>query len=237
MPDRLSEIDIAPFIDHSLLNPCAPPEYLRRWCDEAERFGFATVCVFPNAVRQAAEYLHNKAPNVCTVIGFPTGATTPATKLYEAAEAVENGATELDVVLNLGQLKAGDTNAVHGELAEICEETGVTVKAILETNLLVPEEKEVAVRLCLDAGVQYLKTCTGWNGGVKLEDVVFLKEAARGQIGIKASGGIRDYETAASLILAGASRLGTSYSVNLLRDRERLATAEANPSDQGESSA
>ncbi len=215
-------IDIAPFIDHALLNPTATPQQVRQWCEEADRFQFAAVCVYPVHVRQATELLQGKNPKVCTVIGFPTGATTSAVKLYEAQEAVENGATELDVVINLGWLKAGKTEELHREIAQICEETGQTVKAILETNLLTDAEKRLAAEICMDAGVAFLKTSTGWNGGATVADVQLLKEVAKEQVGIKAAGGIRTIAQALELILAGATRLGTSRSVDLLRQRDNL---------------
>ncbi|OAB61605.1 2-deoxyribose-5-phosphate aldolase [Leptolyngbya valderiana BDU 20041] len=232
MLDQHLDIDIAPFIDHSLLNPCATQQYVGQWCEEADRFGFASVCIYPSYVRFARELLQGKRPKVCTVIGFPTGATTSTTKLYEAQEAVENGAEELDVVINLSWLKMGKTNEVHREIAEICEETNVTVKAIIETNLLSLEEKRIATEICIDSGVQFVKTCTGWNGGAKVEDVRLLKEFAKGQIGIKASGGIRSFEDAVELIEAGASRLGTSYSIQVLKSRgkEEEEEAETQPS-------
>lgn len=217
-----SEIDIAPLIDHALLNPTATPEQVQHWCNEAERFGFAAVCVYPAHVRQAAELLQGKNPRVCTVIGFPAGATTSAVKLYEAQEAVENGATELDVVINLGWLKAGKTEQLHREIAEICAETGQTVKAILETTLLTDAEKRLAAQLCMDAGATFLKTSTGWQGGATVADVQILQEVARGQAGIKASGGIRTIEQAMELVLAGATRLGTSRGPDLLRQRDTL---------------
>jgi deoxyribose-phosphate aldolase len=214
---QAEEIDLAPFIDHSLLNPTATPEQLEQWCEEADRFNFAAVCVYPDRVRQAVSILHNKKPKVCTVIGFPTGATTSASKLYEAQEAVENGATELDVVINLGWLKTHKTNELHREIAEICEATEQTVKAILETALLTDPEKKLAAEICMDAGVAYLKTNTGWYGGATVADVRLLKELTKEQIGIKASGGIRTRAQATELILAGATRLGTSRSLDLLR--------------------
>ncbi|MUG98409.1 deoxyribose-phosphate aldolase [Scytonema sp. UIC 10036] len=217
-----TDIDIAPFIDHALLMPTATPEQVEQWCEEADRFHFAAVCVYPVHVRQAAELLQGKQPKVCTVIGFPTGAVTSATKLYEAQEAVENGATELDVTINLGWLKAGKSDDVHREIAEICEETGQTIKVILETNLLTDDEKKLAAELAMDAGAAFLKTSTGWNGGATLADVRLLKQVAGERVGIKASGGIRTIEQALDLILEGATRLGTSRSVELLRQRDRL---------------
>jgi deoxyribose-phosphate aldolase len=216
------DIDIAPFIDHALLTPTATPEQVEQWCEQAYRFNFAAVCIYPTYVKQAAELLQGKKPKVCTVIGFPHGATTSAVKLYEAQEAVENGATELDVVLNLGWLKSGKTEEVHREIAEICEETGQIVKVILETSLLTDAEKKLATELSMDAGAAFIKTSTGWNGGATVADVRLLKELVRESIGIKASGGIRTYEQALDLILEGATRLGTSRGIDLIRQRDNL---------------
>ncbi|WP_341526224.1 deoxyribose-phosphate aldolase [Nostoc sp. UHCC 0302] len=220
------DIDIAPFIDHSLLMPTASPEQVEQWCEEADRFHFAAVCLHPSYVRQAAELLHGKNPKICTVIGFPIGATTSTVKLYEAQEAVENGATELDVVINLGWLKAGKTEEVHREIATICEETGQTVKVILETNLLTDNEKKLAAELSMEAGAAFLKTSTGWNGGATVADVQLLKQLAKERVGIKASGGIRTVKQALDLILAGATRLGTSRGIDLIRQRDNLGKGE-----------
>jgi len=219
---NLSEIDIdlAPFIDHALLAPVAMPEMVDQWCEDADRFGFASVCVNPVYVRQAANILHNAKPKVCTVIGFPYGATTSAVKLYEAQEAVENGATELDVVINIGWLKAGRANDVHREVAEIRDETGQPIKAILEMGLLTEPEKRLAAEACMDAGVAFLKTSTGLFGGATVEDVRLLKAIAKDLVGIKASGGIRTAEQALELIMAGATRIGTSRGPDLIRQHE-----------------
>jgi len=215
-------IDIAPFIDHALLSPTATSQQVEQWCEQADRLHFAAVCVYPVYVKLAAELLHKKNPKICTVIGFPTGATTSAVKLYEAKEAVDCGATELDLVINLGWLKAGETEAVHREIATICEEAGQPVKAILEMNLLTNTEKKLAAEIAMDAGVAFLKTSTGWHGGVTVEDVKLLKEITKEKVGIKASGGIRTIEQATDLILAGATRLGTSRGIDLLRERDNL---------------
>ncbi|HBE19174.1 MAG TPA: deoxyribose-phosphate aldolase [Cyanobacteria bacterium UBA11159] len=214
------DIDIAPLIDHALLNPTTTPEQVEKGCQQADRYGFAAVCIYPIYVKQAAELLHGRKPKVCTVIGFPTGLTTSATKLYEAQEAVENGATEIDFVINLGYLKAGKTEELYREIAEICEETNQTVKAILETNLLTDTEKRLAAEISMDAGVQFIKTSTGWHGGATVADVKLLKKITQGQIGIKASGGIRTIEQAFDLVIAGATRLGTSRGIDLLRQLE-----------------
>jgi deoxyribose-phosphate aldolase len=215
-----SDIDIAPFIDHSLLHPIATQQQVEQWCQEADKYHFASVCINPTWVRLAAELLHGKQPKVCTVIGFPTGATTSAVKLYEAQEAAENGATELDVVMNLGWLKAGKTEEIHREISAICEETGQVIKVILETTLLTDSEKKLAAEVSMDAGAAFLKTCTGWNGGATVADVKLLKELAKDRVEVKASGGIRTVDQALELILVGATRLGTSRGVDLLRQRE-----------------
>ncbi|MEA5552324.1 deoxyribose-phosphate aldolase [Anabaena cylindrica UHCC 0172] len=215
-------IDIAPFIDHSLLLPTTTPEQVEQWCEEAYRFNFATVCIQPCYVRQAVELLHNKNPKVCTVIGFPTGSTTSSVKFYEAQEALENGASELDVMINLGWLKAGKTEEVHREIATICEVAGQCVKVILETSLLTDPEKRIAAELAMDAGAAFLKTSTGWNGGATVADVQLLKEIAKDRVGIKASGGIRTHNDALDLIMAGATRLGTSRGMDLLHQRNHV---------------
>jgi deoxyribose-phosphate aldolase len=219
-------IDIAPFIDHALLSPIATPEQVEQWCEQADRYHFAAVCIYPAYVKQAAELLYKKSPQVCTVIGFPSGATTSAVKLYEAKEAVDHGATELDVVINLGWLKAGKTEEVHQEIATICEEAGQPVKVILEVNLLTDPEKKIAAEIAMDAGAAFLKTNTGLHGGATVEHVKFLKEITKDRIEIKASGGIRTFSQAMDLILAGATRLGTSRSIELLHERDRIAKGE-----------
>lgn len=210
-----SEIDITQFIDHALLKPTATREELHQCCHQAMQFNFPAVCIYPVMVKEAREILHNSQTKVCTVIAFPTGATTTEVKLYEAQQAVEAGASELDVVLNLGWLKSRESAKIYREIASICEETGKDVKAILETSLLTPTEKRLAAEICLDAGVAYLKTNTGWFGGVTVEDVKFLRKITKGQVGIKAAGGIRTLEQAIALIQAGATRLGTSRGVEL----------------------
>ncbi|MGB5710795.1 MAG: deoxyribose-phosphate aldolase [Waterburya sp.] len=218
------DIDLATYIDHTLLKPSAIPDEVKQVCQEAWQYNFPSVCIYPASVRQAKELLHDKQTNICTVIGFPTGAVTSAVKLYEAQGAVENGATELDVVINLGWVKSRESSKIYDEIAQICSETGQTVKAILETTVLTNEEKRLAGEICLDAGVAYLKTSTGWFGGATVEDVKLLKEITRGQIGIKASGGIRTYEQAIALIHAGATRLGTSRGLDLLRQQSESLT-------------
>lgn len=230
MSQPYSDIDIATFIDHSLLSPIATSIEVEQWCEEADRYRFASVCVLPVHVRQATELLHSKKPKVTTVIGFPLGGSTSIVKLYEAQEAVDNGATELDVVINLGWLKSGNLDALHREIAEIRESTSCPIKAILEMSLLTEEEKRIAAKVCLEAGADFLKTSTGWNGGATVADVRLLREITQGRAGIKASGGIRTIEQALELVVAGATRLGTSRGVELLRQRDTLEKISSNQS-------
>jgi deoxyribose-phosphate aldolase len=216
------DIDIAPFIDHALLDPTATTQQIENCCQEADRFGFAAVCIYPAWVRTAANLLHGKKPKVCTVIGFPSGATAPAVKLYEALEAADSGAVELDVVVNLGFLRSGKIDEFHREIAQICEETGQVVKAIIETSLLSDEEKKLAAEICMEAGAAYLKTNTGFYGAATIADVRLFAELTKGRVGIKAAGGIRTWEQALDLIVAGATRLGTSRGPDLIRDRNNV---------------
>ena len=222
MAANQSDIDIAPLIDYGLIDPTATPEQVEHFCQQADRFGFVTVCVYPSYVRQAVELLHDKRPKVRTVIGFPTGASTSTVKLYEALEAADNGAVELDVSVNLGLLKAGKMDEFHRELAQICEETNLTIKAIIESSLLSDAEKQLAAEICMEAGVAYIKTNTGFFGAATVDDVRLLKEVTKGRIGIKAAGGIRTHEQALDLVVAGATRLGTSRGPELLRQRDNL---------------
>ena len=226
MADFPSDLDLAPYIDHSLLDPTAVPEQVDRLCREADRFGFASVCVLPCNLNQAVDLLHNRPTKVTTVIGFPLGGQMPGVKLYEAMAAREAGAQELDVVINVGWLKAGESDRVHGEIAQIVEETGLPIKAILETAVLTEEEKRQAGELCADAGVAFLKTSTGWRGGATVSDVKLLWEITRGQVAVKASGGIKTVDGAMALIDAGATRLGTSRGVQLMQQWMNAGDAE-----------
>ncbi|HEY9824653.1 MAG TPA: deoxyribose-phosphate aldolase [Stenomitos sp.] len=216
-----ADIDLADYIEHTLLDPLATPEAIAALCEQAERFRFPVVCVYPTHVKLAVECLYRKSVGVCTVIGFPTGASTPAVKRYEAHEAIEHGAVELDVVLNIGWLKQGNLDAVQAEIAGICGLSRTPVKVIIETALLSDAEKRLAASLCMEAGAAFVKTSTGWYGGATVSDVLLLHETTRGRIGIKASGGIRTATQALDLVMAGATRLGTSKGIELILMRER----------------
>jgi deoxyribose-phosphate aldolase len=218
----IPDIDLGSYIDHALLGIRCTKQDIQRGCREAEYFRFPVVCIYPCYVRYAAELLHNKKVGISAVVGFPSGMSTTKIKVYEAVEAVENGASELDVMLNLGLLQAGEYDSLHAEIAEICQESGKPVKAILETALLNDEQKRMAAEICLQAGVSYLKTSTGFFGGATVEDVQLLAKITKGSIGIKASGGIRTVEQALELLAAGATRLGTSRGIQLVEELQEL---------------
>lgn len=224
------EFDIASTIDHTLLIPAASTEWVEQWCSAAEQYRFSTVCVHPCYVRQAVEQLYNTPIQVSTVIDFPLGTSPAEIKLYQAQMAVEMGAAELDVKLNLCLLKNGDLDALNGEIAQIVEETGVPVKAILETALLTEAETQQVAEVCVDAGVTYLMTSTGWTKGATPEDVRLLWQITQGGVGVKASGGINTVEKAIQMLEAGATRLGTSYGVDLM-EQMRAAALPTNESE------
>ena len=218
---------IARIIDHTLLKPDAVPSQIGKLCAEARQYGFATVCVNPDHVLQAAAELEGSDIGVCTVIGFPLGATLTGAKAAEAGAAVGVGATELDMVVNLGRLKDGDNQAVVEDIQAVVRAArGRPVKVIIEACLLTDEEKERATRLVVDAGAAFVKTSTGFSsGGATVEDVTLLARVADGAIGVKAAGGIRDHAAARAMVEAGATRLGVSSGVRIVEE-ERIQSKE-----------
>lgn len=216
--------DLAPFIDHALLDPHHGLEGLRRCCDEASHFGFAGVCVASRWVAAARERLPlRQKVRIVSVIGFPFGAVPPAVKRAEAEAAVEAGADELDVVPDFGALADGDSRALLDDLASIVE-LGAPVKVILEQSRLDAGALQLLVEVSLDAGARFLKTGSGFGSPVTPAQVRQLRELSRGQAVVKAAGGIHSLETALALVEAGAGRLGTSHGVALmaaLADRSR----------------
>ena len=219
-----SSLNLAEYIDHTLLLPMVTPEQIDQGCEIALRYGFPTFCVPPCYVPRVVERLHGSQVKVSTVVGFPLGTTTAEAKLYEAQLAVEQGCRELDVRINLAWLKAGELDRLHAEIAQLVEETGVCVKAILETALLTEEEKKLAGEICIDAGAAFLMTSTGWMGGATLADVQLLWQLSRGKVGVKASGGIRTVAQAEAMIQAGASRIGTSWGLELMQELRARGT-------------
>lgn len=209
---------LAAMIDHTLLKPDATEEQVRKLCEEALTYQFASVCVNAHWVKKASEWLQGSAVKVCTVVGFPLGATTKETKAFETRQAIKNGASEIDMVLNIGALKSGDENTVKDDIAAVVEAAdGYLVKVILETGLLSEDEIVKACQLAKEAGAHFVKTSTGFGyGGATVEHVQLMRKTVGDQVGVKASGGIRDGETARKMIEAGANRIGASSSVAIV---------------------
>lgn len=208
-------MNIASFIDHTLLKADATADQIRQLCAEARAHAFAAVCVNPCRVALAARELKGSGVEVCTVVGFPLGATRSEQKAVEALRAVEDGAREIDMVLNVGALKDGDVDAVRRDIEAVviaCAGGGGLVKVIIEAALLTDEEKRTACELAQRAGAKYVKTSTGFGpGGATAHDVALMAEAVSGtEIGVKAAGGIKTYNDAKAMIDAGATRIGTS---------------------------
>lgn len=213
----MTNAELLAHVDHTCLRPEAVWEDIRRLCDEAVRCGTASVCINPCWVRQAAAYLEGRVP-VCTVIGFPLGASSTAAKVAETKAALADGCAEFDMVLNIGRLKMGDTAFVEQEIRAVCEAAGGrTVKVIIEACLLTDSEKQAACEAVCRAGAAYVKTSTGFSaGGATFEDVALLVRCAAGRCRVKAAGGIRTREDMERFLALGASRLGTSGAVRLL---------------------
>lgn len=214
--------DWASLIDHTLLRPEASESDIRKLCEEAAKFGFASVCVNPAWVKKAAEFLRGSGVPVCTVIGFPLGATLPDVKAFEARRSIFNGAREVDMVINIGALKSGDDCAVEDDIravAQAAHENGVLLKVIIETALLTDEEK---VRACLaskNAGADFVKTSTGFaKGGATVDDVALMRRTVGSALGVKASGGVKGIDDARAMFEAGATRIGASVGVKIAQE-------------------
>ena len=210
----------ASFIDHTLLKPDATKEQIKQLCEEAKKYGFASVCVNPYWVKDCKQILKGTKVNVCTVVGFPLGAVTTATKVFETAQAIEQGADEIDMVINIGLLKARDYERVKEDIKEVVDAaSGRLVKVIIETCLLSDEEKVKACQLAVDAGAAFVKTSTGFStGGATMEDVALMRKTVGEQVGVKASGGIRSLAEMLKMIDAGATRIGTSSGVKIIEE-------------------
>ena len=227
-----SESQIARLIDHTLLKPEATREDIQRLCDEALSYGFATVCVNPWNVSQTAELLRGSEVRVCTVIGFPLGATLPLVKVFEAEEAIKAGAQEIDMVINIGALKSGQEAVAQADIHGVVEAShrgGAICKVILETALLSQEEKVRGALIVKKACADFVKTSTGFGpGGATVEDVRLLSETVGNGIGVKAAGGIRTLEDLEKLVEAGATRIGSSAGVKII-GQFRSANPKAKP--------
>ena len=220
---------IARLIDHTLLKPDVSPEQVEQLCAEAVEWGFASVCVNSCHVPLCRRRVEGTSVRVCTVIGFPLGAMLREAKAAETAAAVNLGADELDMVMNIGWLKAGADEMVVSDIHRVIDAAQKRpVKVIIETCLLTEEEKERATRLVVDAGAAFVKTSTGFStGGATADDVMLLARVAAGRIGVKASGGIRDYATALKMIEAGATRIGTSSGVAIVNEERNQGLKES----------
>lgn len=213
-------MNLSKFIDHTALKPETNLKQIEKLCGEAKEHDFFSVCVNSYYVKKAFEFLNGSSVKVCTVVGFPLGASTMETKRFEAMKAVAEGAKEIDMVINVSAIKSNDWQYVLDDmssLAQVTHNQGALLKVILETCLLTDEEKRKACELAVKAGVDFVKTSTGFSsGGATVEDVKLMRSIV-GQLGVKASGGIRDAETAIKMIEAGAIRLGTSASVEIVK--------------------
>lgn len=216
-------MSIAKMIDHTALKPQTTRADVEKLCAEAARYGFASVCVNPCWVSLCAQLLQGTEVKICTVIGFPLGANTPAVKAFETQQAILQGATEVDMVLNVGAMKDGDHALVREDIAAVvaAAKDRALVKVILETCLLTDDEKRMACRLAKEAGADYVKTSTGFStGGATVEDIALMRAEVGEEMGVKASGGIRDYAAARAMAEAGASRIGASAGVQIVAQEQ-----------------
>lgn len=224
--------DVAKYIDHTLLRPDATFDQVTKLCQEAAEFGFASVCINPCYVRHCAGLLRGTSVKVCTVIGFPLGANASETKALEARRAIREGATEIDMVINVGALKSGRDELVYKDIravVEACMDGGAICKCILETALLTDDEKVRACQAARRANADFVKTSTGFGpGGATAEDVALMSHTvAEAKMGVKASGGIRNYEDAKQMIRAGATRIGASAGVRIVKESQGVTVSEA----------
>ena len=216
-------MDYTKLIDHTLLSPKTDQAGIIKICNEAMEYGFASVCVNPTWVKLSAELLSKSDINVCTVIGFPLGANTPETKVFETKNAIENGATEVDTVINIGALKDQNYELVEKDIRAVVNAAKgkALVKVIIEACLLTNEEIKMACKLSVKAGAFYVKTSTGFSlHGATLRDVALMRETVGPTIGVKASGGVRDMNDLEAMVSAGASRIGTSSAIEIFSDSQ-----------------
>lgn len=213
-------LDVAKYIDHTKLTPDTTASDIDQLCAEAAQFGFASVCINPTWVKRAANNLRGTAVPVCTVIGFPLGATTTEVKAMEARKALRDGAREIDMVINIGALKSGENEMVYTDIVKVVDaahEVGAVCKVILETGILTDEEKVIASALAKRAKADFVKTSTGFGyGGATVYDVALMRETVGPDMGVKASGGVRTADDAEDLIAAGATRIGASAGVQIV---------------------
>jgi deoxyribose-phosphate aldolase len=225
LSSTLGSVDVGPeiasYIDHTLLKPDATQDQIAQLCYEARKYGFAAVCVNPTNVRLCTQLLQGSPVHVCTVVGFPLGATPPEVKAYETQQSLDDGATEVDMVINVGALKSGDYGLVERDIATVartCHAGGALLKVIIEAALLTDEEKVIACQLSKAAGADYVKTSTGFGpGGATVQDVALMRRSVGPELGVKAAGGIGSYEDAAAMVAAGATRIGASAGIKIVQ--------------------
>lgn len=217
----MNKQELAGYIDHTVLKPDTKEADVLRICREALEYKFASVCINPSYVKLANSLLKGTGVKVCTVIGFPLGATTKEVKAFEASQAINDGASEIDMVINIGALKSGKLEAVEDDIravAEVCKGKAL-LKVIIETCLLTDEEKVTACTLSKKAGADFVKTSTGFStGGATAEDVALMRKTVGLEMGVKASGGIRNLDSALRMIEAGATRIGASASIKIIEE-------------------
>ncbi len=218
-PDKINDLNKDEDY-HTLLKPDATPDEIKELCNEAKEYSFASVCINPGYVTLCSELLRGTDVRVCTVVGFPLGSTTTEVKRFETEQAINNGATEIDMVLNVGRLKQGDYDYAKNDVIEVvraAKQKSALCKVIIETALLTDEEKVKACIICKNAGADFVKTSTGFSkGGATVGDVALMKYVVGRDIGVKASGGIRSKEDAEAMIASGADRIGASASVKIV---------------------
>lgn len=231
------DISLARMIDHTLLKPDATQDKIAQLCFEARKYHFASVCINPTNVKLCAELLKGSDVKVCTVVGFPLGATPTEVKVFETENALKEGATEIDMVINIGGLKSGDNQLVARDILGVVEAShkgGALTKVIIETALLTDEEKVVACLLAKEAGADFVKTSTGFSsGGATVHDVDLMRRTVGPSIGVKAAGGIHTLEDAEAMVAAGATRIGASAGVKIMQaglgDNKAPVSAPASP--------
>ncbi|MFS0672856.1 deoxyribose-phosphate aldolase [Ornithinibacillus sp. 179-J 7C1 HS] len=211
------------FIDHTLLKPDTTKESILKIVEEAKEYEFASVCVNPHWVSLCYEHLKDTPVKVCTVIGFPLGATSTETKVFETKQAISEGATEVDMVINIGELKSGNDDFVKQDILAVVEAARgqALTKVIIETSLLTDDEKVRACKLAKEAGADFVKTSTGFSGGgATVEDITLMRKTVGPEMGVKASGGVRDLSGAKAMISAGATRIGASAGVDIINGNQ-----------------
>jgi deoxyribose-phosphate aldolase len=233
------DMSLAKTIDHTLLKPDATPDQIAQLCFEARKHGFASVCINPAWVKLSAQLLEGSPVKVCTVIGFPLGASAPEVKAFETGNAIAQGATEIDMVINVGALKARDLELVARDIRGVvaaAHARGAIVKVIIEAVLLTDEEKTIACLLSKEAEADFVKTSTGFaGGGATVHDVALMRRVVGPEMGVKAAGGVRTYADAESMIKAGATRIGASAGVKIIQGPSAEKAPAAAPAPVGKS--